>query len=244
MEERYARIEDYLEGKLDETGRLAFEAELLTDPDLAQALLRTREAHDRLARQWASESHEQALKQTLKNMGSRHFGEHATTRNPLRAYLKWFLAAAAVLVALLVWLKWPSEQETLYAETRRFPAAAFTLRGNTDQNLGKAAQAFNREDYPAALALLQNHLGNRPDDLEARFFAGLSQLELKRLEEAEATFRQLSAGRNAWAEEARWYLALTLLRKGKTGDCMDILQQIQPGGAHFAEAQTLLKALR
>ena len=247
MNDIHTRIEDYLDGTLNAAERADFEAAARADPALAEALSLAREVRERLARQWGQEGEEAALRRTLKDLGKQHFGGgKARSPSPLRSTrTRWWMAAAAA-VALVVWLSWPPGADALYERYRIFPEAAFALKSSNAsaaQNLDAAAKSFNAKDFAPALSALNVHLNATPDDLEARFFAGLCQLELGQFAASEATFRQIIFPENVWSGEARWYLALTYLREKKSEQCKEILGQIPSGGAHHAEAQELLKKL-
>lgn len=241
MEELYPRIEDYLDNAMNGAERTAFEVEVQADPALAKALAQAQEARERLARQWAQEKSEAELSATLKELGKKHFSHSKKTRrfqfNP-----RW-MALAAALTALLVWLGWPASEATLYKRYRKFPEAAFVVKNGSNQSLEQAANQFNTGDFDGALSGLKTYIQQNPEDAEARFFAGLCQMETGRLAEAEAIFRQMLESKNAWSEEARWFLALAYLRGEKNSDCRETLNQIPPGGAHYEEAQQLLKKI-
>lgn len=248
----YNRIEDYLDGALDAAAQQAFEAELATDPALAQALADVREARQRLRRQWEAADAEEALRDTLRQLGRRHFTGHpdesaspANTRPARRRRLYGLLAAAAVvLLGLAWWFLRPPADERLYARYRQFPEAAFTLKSGTspDTRLAAASEDFNAGRYEKALPVFQNHLSAQPDDDEARLFAGLCLLELNRPDDALALFRDISPG-SSWADEANWFRALATLRAHDRSGCAALLRAIPAGSAHYEEAQALLRAL-
>ncbi|HRI60249.1 MAG TPA: tetratricopeptide repeat protein [Saprospiraceae bacterium] len=242
MEELYPRIEDYLDNALTDAERAAFEADVQADPASAAALEQVREARERLSRHWTQESAEAGLREQLSELGNQHFGTtEQPNRNARRFFIgRWWMAAAATVAALIVWLAWPPGNDALYTRYRAFPEASFTLKSSDKSTLDKAADAFNDKNFSAALSSLNTYLLQQPNDQEARFFSGLCQLELSRFTEAEAIFREIISADNAWSGEARWYLALTYLRSKKMEDCKSVLQEIQQGGAHYNEAQELL----
>lgn len=253
MEETYARIEDYLDDLLSPADRAAFEAAISADPELAAEVEQVRQARERLARQWTQPTGNTALTKTLQTLGQQHFGDTAPpaptlTVPPSFSSRRWWLVAAAVAAAALIaWLLWPKADAPalLYAEYRRFPEAGFTLKGteNTDQALQNAARFFNQKNYAAALDAFQQSFATSPAPLEARFFAGLCQLELGKTAEADTTFTTLRDGGSQWAGEAAWYLALTYLRSKDLEKCIATLRQIQPGQPHADEASRLLSQL-
>lgn len=259
MEEIYTRIEDYLGGVMSDTEQAVFEADVQADPVLAAALADLREAHERLARQWAQASDEAELSKILKRLGPQHFGAqsaspllHPAVVSPARQPADWWWwAAIAIAAALLVWviLRPQGEpSERLYAEFRHFPEASFTLKSVATTpggpSLERAATDFNQKKYAAALAALQAHLTKQPYDLDARFFAGLCQLELGQLAAAEATFLSYRNSAGVWVNEARWYLALTYLRAEKWQVCSEILLQIPPEHPRAGEVKRLVQELK
>lgn len=255
MEEMYARIEDYLDGAMPEAERAVFEADLAADPALAAALTDLREARERLAHQWASAPDEAALRKTLAPLGQHFFGQNSAVQpgQPSKlgnvASSVWIWVAAVLLAAaLLAWMLWPKAEpeQRLYAEFRRFPEASFTLKSSgatSSQTLAQAELDFNQKNYAAALLTLRAYWAAHPEDLEARFFMGLCELELAQTEVALATFSAIADGGGVWAGESRWYLALSHLRNKNRAACTAILQKIQAGQPHYEEAKKMLGRL-
>ncbi len=254
MEENlYTRIEDYLDNAMSDQDRLSFEAEARDDPAVAEALAYVREARTRLRRHWEYQQSDAALEETLRTLGRQYFqtpargkgsGGGRLFRLPLGA---WWAAAAAAALLIAAWLFLrPPANERLYARYRQLPDAAFTIRNAaTDQQyLQRAEQAFNSKDYAAALATLQTYLQNQPGNVEAQLFAGLCLLELRRPAEAQTILQTISAGANAWSDEASWYLALACLLQNKRAECAEILQRIPQNSGHYAEAQELLNKVK
>ena len=267
MEEIYTRIEAYLDGILSETELVVFEADVQADPALAAALADVREARERLARLWAQPDEEAALSQTLQALGKQHFGIQSTSlpegqsanidrsgqlitdNRQLTTQRWWWALVAALAAALLAWLAWPKGEPSvrLYAEFRHFPEASFTEKGSADaggKTLVQAESDFNQKKYAAALAALQAHLAAHPNDLESKMFMGLCQLELGQTSDAMATFMSYQVSSGVWTLEARWYLALCHVRNKNWRLCTEVLLQIQPGEAHYEDAQRLIEQVK
>jgi len=251
-EELYTRIEDYLDNTLNAAERAAFEADVQANPALAETLAEVREARSRLAGQWMHEDADRALTGTLQQIGRAHFKGHAAADPAMTVVLRarprrWWplVAAAACLIAVLIWFFRPAGETTLYAQYRQFPAAAFGTRSTenpTQADLAAADAAFNAGHYADALPLLQRYLATHPEDLEKRFFAALCQLELGQTTEAASAFQQLRIA-PAYADEATWYLALTYLKEKNEAQCAEVLRQITRDARHYDAAQQLLEKL-
>jgi tetratricopeptide (TPR) repeat protein len=249
MEDYYDDIEQYLDGAMSDAERLDFEAQVAADAELAQALVAVREARTRLAQQWAQAADETALRNTLGALGQQHFGLQASA-TPRRYWWRW-AAAAAVAVAVVagtVLMLRPQMDERLYARYRHLPTADFTVRGNDatqlSQTLREAAEAYNEKSYARALTTFQKALQLQPNQPEAQFFAALCHLELNQMREAETLLEPLANSGGAWASDARWYLALSHLRRHDRAGCAAILQQFQSSDTRrYQEAQELLKKM-
>ena len=249
MNDWYERLEDYFDGVMNEHDRAALEAEAAADPALAEAMALVRETRERLGQRWAGESADAALRETLKGVGTVHFQSEDKHMPKLRRTpvlrLVWSIAAG-VAFTLIAWLLLrPPAHERLYAEYRIFPEAAFTVKSDilADTGLPAATVAFNHQHYQQALEALQKYRQANPANLEVAFFAGLCLLELNQTADARIIFSELTVSRNAWREEAVWYLALCYLRDNNRAKCIETLREIKPEDAHGAEAQVLLDAL-
>lgn len=251
--ELYTKIEDYLDDALDDQERQAFEAEVRTDPALAQQLAVVRETRQRLITQWANEPAETDLLETLQKIGSEHFksgagsGQTGAGGRLFRLPPGWWAAAAAVaatVIAAWFFLRPPSN-ERLYAQYGAFPEADFTVRGDSPatNDLSAAEAAFNRKDYAEALNLLQAYLAGHPEDAQARLHAGLCHLELKQYPEATAIFSEIGGSKNVWADEANWFLALTYLRQDKRNESARILKLIPQSSGRYEQAAELLSRI-
>ncbi|MEO6036863.1 MAG: hypothetical protein ABIQ93_00535, partial [Saprospiraceae bacterium] len=196
-EDLYTRIEDYLDHQLDAAARTAFEAALSADPELAEALAQVSEARTRLGRAWAQQEADDALHNTLQQLGREHFSNAvAGSPNPplvaVRGRRWWIAAAAAVFAILLIWFFRAPSPADLYARYDQFPEAAFGTRAigdSTQLNLVAAETAFNAGRYLEALPLLQRYLTSHPADQEKRFFSTLCQLALGQTPDAALFFR-------------------------------------------------------
>jgi tetratricopeptide (TPR) repeat protein len=248
MNDDYALIDDYLDGKLPKPDLEQFEQVLRQDPELQEALAFQRALRDSLRTQWQNKEKQDTLKAQLQQIGADYFqGERNAShqRKPwsVVSVAWWKAAVVAASLAGIVWWQWPTpaSEGDLYGQYRQFPAAAFVTQGSSDAALGQATADFNQGRYAAALPVLLSALKDSPDDAELRFFVALCQIETGDIDSAIAALKSLE--NSAWGEEAQWHLALAYLKKGDAAACQSVLKSIGPGSPHVKEAARLLEKM-
>ena len=185
--------------------------------------------------------------------------------------VRWLAAAAVVGVALLsgLWVArsrpavsrppLPSASASAPANPwRNLPVAAAEYRpvapedellfrseeGTRDDGFAAAMTPYARGDYAAADAGLARFLGTHPDHAAATFYRGVSLLLLGKPAEARPLLASASAARRA-PGEARWYLALALLKSGDVADALGELDAVAAAlGPHREEAAKLATQVR
>lgn len=94
-----------------------------------------------------------------------------------------------------------------------------TLRGTAPAGgdvFETAVTAFEKQDYKAVIAALQNFPGTDPKWMRALTLRAHAQYNLKRFAAASKTFSTISDSNILpWSEEADWYALLALLADGK-----------------------------
>ncbi len=133
------------------------------------------------------------------------------------------------------------ESMPAYAET--------TIRGGQAgeplESFRKGMEAYQNEDYSAAVANLRRALEENPQHLPTAFYLGLSCLmQGETHEAAEQLSHVVSAGNPSYMEEARWYLAKAYFRLGKVEEGRIQLEFVQAiGGAYQRDAERDLALL-
>lgn len=90
-------------------------------------------------------------------------------------------------------------------------------------NLRSALELYNNADYSQAVNTLREHIKSYPNDADARFFLGLSLLEIRAYEEAcDVLDTIVQEGPSEHFYAAQWYQALSKLkaRDGKAAKAM------------------------
>ena len=248
MEKFYENIDDYLNGKLPEGEKKAFEKALAAQPELQVELDLYKKVEGSLSTHFSHEKENAALKDSLTSIS----GDYFSTENkeakviPMKRnrFMQGLIAAAAV--ALILVFAWPylfTPAPAQYADLVHHPKASFTEMGASEANLEAAEKAFNDGNFQAAIEPLQAYLLAHENSMEAWFYIGICKLETGEEDSAEMLFKQVTTIDSAYKIEARWYLALTYLKKGEIEKCKVELEKIPEGSEHFEAAQKALKTL-
>lgn len=101
-----------------------------------------------------------------------------------------------------------------------------------------AMEPYERDDFAETERRLAELLARNPRESEAHFYRGVSLLMLGRTAEAIAPLQAaIRTGEGAAVAEARWYLALALLKHGQPTKALEQLDSLSAApGAHRAEA--------
>jgi predicted Zn-dependent protease len=246
MNDVFETIEAYLNGSLSAAERQQFEEKLKNDPGLAEAFRTYRGIEVVMKNKPAGAKDTEALKQSLKQLGKKHFtGKRSVKRD---FFNTWRAVAAIVIVvvgaALWLLLK-PADKAHLYAKYAVHAPLDINSRSSANDRLASnAARAFNAKQYERAAALLDTYNKREPDDIEMQMAKGICYLELDKVEEARQIFNGIAGGLTAFAYSAQWYLALAYLKEKKYDQCRTALSIIPADAGEYEKAQRLIKELK
>ena len=202
---------------------------------------------------------------------ARAFIEAVVPSAEVRPYRRWLAVAAALLVAAAAGL-WMNRQRPAAPAPvptkaaaprpsnpwRDLPVAAATFlpaspedelvyRSEGEPAGGEFTEAmapYAKGDYRAADAGLALFLEKHPGHTDASFYRGVSLLMLGRPEEARPLLASAASAKRAPAE-ARWYLALALVKSGDAAAALRELDAVvRAQGTHRAEAARLTEEIR
>ncbi len=93
--------------------------------------------------------------------------------------------------------------------------------------LQKSLKLLDRAKWKEALVRFEEILTTYPDDVNARFYAGLCLYNLKQFSPAEINFSTcIQLEYDNFNQEAMWYLALAKLGKGEKSEATNLLKEI------------------
>jgi tetratricopeptide (TPR) repeat protein len=109
-------------------------------------------------------------------------------------------------------------------------------RSDDKARLIEGLQAYKTKNFEAAASQIQAYLQEQPNDLIARFYLGMTYMELKQFDQAQQTFEPVIEARSTYYEEASWYNALSLLKQNEKTKAEEQLQLItQEGKSRFVK---------
>lgn len=165
--------------------------------------------------------------------------------------LTWGLAVVVALVVLFVLLPVPEAYEEL-AMIEPFPYQHFELRLRGPQQrstwrrtFDAGMRAYSDGDYLLAMQKLEEAHELNPDDVETRFFLGVSALLSDRPETGIPHLQAVVEEPTLPPGAVRWYLARALFLEGAYGRAEEQLEELaQMDGPHAERAQDLRERLR
>ncbi len=239
-------FEKYLDGSLPETGRIAFQHKLKTDPDFEAEFKLYCDVDNALK----NIKNRQAFKKVLNEAATNYFNsvDPVSTENKItkrsipfrRIYSIAASVAAVVAITFFIWYFFfttPTYKE-LYAENYHPLKVDVITRSTTGsaETINKALIHYQTGKYNDCLALLKTE--SFPDSLNTfvKVLQGLTYMETGDFARAEILLKEASADtKNIMYEDCIWYLSLTYLQLGQPGKCREQLEKLIAAKSSYSE---------
>lgn len=235
----FDRIMDYVEDKLSPQEKLQ------ADQHLEECNL----CRDAIA---AAESYpnQEELRPFVESVGERFRSALDAQLGARKSDWGLYYRLAAVLVigvAAVLYLSRDKPHEKLFAEYfEPHPNNLSVRRGQQPQgDLEQAALHYEAKEFTEAVKLFENVLKSEPNNVTARFYAGVSYLATDDVQNAIVSFQKvIAAGKNDLQKPAEWYLGLAYLKGNDLENARAVFNKIiSYDGAYKDEAMELLKRL-
>lgn len=239
MDNYFEYIQDYLDGHLSPEELQRFESELARNAELQAEADHQRALRDTIAKQLRAAEGLPALKATLQSVSGAHFGKPAKPK--LFAMVRWLIPAAAAACLLIIFntLGW---FEVNYETLPDMPASV--TRGVESEAIAKhAAAAFNAKNYDESISLLRPLVAEDTTHMRNRYFLGLSYLGLKDYRQSAATLRPIANGASVYADDAGYFLAVSLWRLGEPDESLRYAERVTNQSNYYAKARKLADKL-
>ena len=237
-DERYILFENYLSNELSAEEKTNFEKQLTEDSELASAFEIFKDLNLHLANKFGNQEELKAFKKNLKSISKEHF---KTKKPKVVAFKPWQYAIAAS-VAILVGLFVFQNINPSFDDYNNPEMATFIERGDVNENLKLAQDAFNAKNYKTAITYFEAILKESKSP-EIQYFYAVSLLETDQFQKAEINLSDLRYGNSIYKNKATWYLALSKLKQKDYKSCKNILLTIPDDFEDYDQVQQLLNEL-
>lgn len=248
-DEHILAVARYLEGDMEMPEMIAFETQIRESEELKQAIEEYKRIHQSLKMNIAPDEQDRQLVSSLAVLNKQYFQEERATKPPKQAkvfsikpYLKYISIAAVLVIGLLVWAPWSSGLYEKYAISRQMSVAE---RGADSQNnITKGAELFNKGKYEAARKLLQAEYMLNPQNPLLSYYFAITLVETGKEYEARTIFMNLYKGESVFKYDAAYYVALSFIKEKNKPAAIEWLQKIPEGTANSNKSKELISALR
>lgn len=238
-EEHYLLFDQYLQGEMTVEERNNFEKEVSGNPEFAAEFRTFKEVQVQLQNKFGHVQEREAFKENLSVISDEHFNKNKPKLVLMRP---WYYAAAASVVILFGLFFFNQNAKPDFADYSQQEHAYLTERGNVQEELKQAEEAFNSKKYKAAIPLFESILKENKTP-EIQYYYGIALLEEDQFSKSEAVFNELKSGTSVYREKALWYLALSKLKQKDYKASKQILQTISQDYEDYDKVQKLLNAL-
>jgi tetratricopeptide (TPR) repeat protein len=205
------RIDEYFTGTLSEVGKSKFEADLKSDPELAEAV------GFYLATKKAAAGHSRTAELAERHMEWQKLVKPANQFLPLRTWYS-IAAAVALIVFALAWYTLKLNKPDLNVLANGYIQENFTTlsvqMGSSQDSVQMAIGSYNKGQYATTMAICKELLKQDPGNAEANKLAGIVSLKLLDYDNAISYFHQLAEQKELYANPGKFYEAIALIRSG------------------------------
>lgn len=235
----YDKIEDYLNGNLEEKEITAFEQLINTSEEAKAELelyksIRIAQMDDGLS----------LLEEKLLETEKKYFIKQNSARKK-RIPVFWIkrLVAASIILFIIFYFTNKSIHSQQVDPTKLYTEFAqhdFSFQEMNDKNnLYIIQKSLEKRKYKEALSIINNYLNNNPETADFILTKGIAMLELDQFNNAHETFNKLHRVYPLYQSESNWYIALTFLKQNKITDSISTLTRIPKESSRYSEAQRL-----
>ncbi|MBV7533872.1 tol-pal system YbgF family protein [Chitinophaga sp. sic0106] len=239
LESEIQTADAYLCGIMSEAARNAYTEKLKTNTPLANQVKRFDLIRQLLAQRICTDTERDELQHQLYAHRNTWFAVKDSSIAPIRNYVIGTAIIAITLATLLYISPWRKNIYSQFSSTEMHAMENDTL-GLSEE----VKREFNRGHFSDALRLLNQELAANPDNIYARYYRGVSLVDLNQLAAARQDLLTVYNGDNKIRYEAAFYLALSYLKEGHKQECLEWLLKIPEGAPNYLKVQKLIEELK
>lgn len=228
---------NYVDGEMTLQEQQDFEQLLQNDAELRQYVAQYTQATAALKASLLPDARLNELKNTLGNLNDQYFKPEAKVVS-FKQYARWLSGVAAILIlSLVVFNPW---RKSLYEQYGTATSMSVTERGsNTQTNLEKAAEHYNKKEFTKAEKLLATEYAADQKNSLAAYYYGITLIETGQETKARQILTQLYNGESAFKYDAAYYIALSYVIQKDNANAKKWLKNIPEGSSNYAKAKEL-----
>jgi len=238
----YILFEAYASKNLTEMESMAFENRLQNEIEFKQAFETYCEVTGFLVHKFEHEEKQATFENNLKNIGNTYFNGQETTKKVIK-FKPWQYAMAASVVLFVGVFSYNLFSTPTYGDYVSHDMISFAIRGNQNELLQNAENAFNSNNFTDAETYFTQLVQTEPNNQEFQLYKAISAIELNKFNDSENILIKILQGNSAYKNKASWYLAMSKLKQKDYKSCVDILKTIPTDADDYKNAQKLLKKL-
>ncbi|HMQ46325.1 MAG TPA: tetratricopeptide repeat protein [Saprospiraceae bacterium] len=248
MEELYDTIENYLQNRLSESEKTAFEQRIKSEPDLATEVEAHRTAQEAIEFQIAEQ-----MRADFKAWGASATKSASATKGRIVAIRRVWAVAASVLLLIAAVGYWQIQQRfssdalanAFYDQTELSETRGLDTPKNT---LSEAVEAIRNQQYEQAIQQLNTISDTSSYAADAQYLMAVAHFEAGHPEQGTSILQQLQNNSDQLlSEKADWLLLLTYLKNGQktTPEFNNLLEKISQDSNHafYPKAKALKQKL-
>jgi tetratricopeptide (TPR) repeat protein len=173
-------------------------------------------------------------------------------RSVISMYLKYSIAAAAVIAGLFLFIRvlLPSSDpdrvfRTYYEPFNIIQPVTRSIESDIQGSLNSAIESYRSGRYEEAYLGFSDILKKDTSFVPARFFLGLTDLASGKYNEAVRDFEEVNSRKSEFVKEARWYLGLALLKTGDLKGARECFLTLSQSPGYFKDrSEKILRRLK
>lgn len=248
----YFEIEQYFLGELKGDTLINFEKKLQNDSDFAKEVSLYKEINNTLSSRFSNYDEENKLRNTLEDIGNTQIKNTKCFSKPtvakktkvfsIMSYTKYLVAASVILFASIFWINSKKEAPSYYDYNQIAPIE-LTVRGDNNETLIKAQNAFNNKNFVEAEHIFRSLLAEDSTKTALQLYLGICLLEQNKFELADKIFNTIIQGNSVYKNKAIWHLALSKLKQKDYKNCKKVLKTLSKDADDYQKAKDILKKI-
>lgn len=246
QDQNYILFESYLSNELSADEVAIFESRLKTELEFNQAFKTYKGLSSFLEHKFENEEASNAFQNNLQNISNTHFNKEeavSESKKSTKTFQLYKYAIAACVVALFGIFTFNQFSNPSFSDYNEYDSISLTVRGDNNDLLQVAENAFNNKDFAKAEEVFGQLLENDDPNKEYQLYKGIALIELNKFDEADSLFGKLSNEVSVYKNKAIWYLALSKLKQKEYDESLEILKTIPEDADDYKQAQKLINKL-